>query len=364
VTTDASSTSAKAAVLTGVDAEFEIWDVELPALRPGQVTVRMAASGICHSDHSVRAGKLGPQQFPTILGHEGSGVIEAVGEGVTKVAPGDHVVISFKPFCGSCWYCRRGEGYLCDLAMEATPMIADGKTVHKPMPGTFAERTVLSDTSVVKIDEEIALADAALLGCGVMTGFGAATNTATIGEGDSVVVIGCGGVGLSAIQGAAYAGAGEIIAIDRVVSKLDLAKRFGATVTINSTDGSPVSAVRDLTEGRGVDHAFEVVGRPDTIDLAVEMTRPGGETVLVGLPSLDVMLNVHAVALITQNRRLQGSMYGSCDFARDVVKLLDLYSQNALRLGDLISHRIPLESIQQGFDALDTGEATRTVIVY
>jgi S-(hydroxymethyl)glutathione dehydrogenase / alcohol dehydrogenase len=357
----------KAAVVHQLGGDFEIWDVELAAPRSGEVIVRLAATGICHSDASIHSGML-PfiSQFPVVLGHEGSGVVEEVGPGVTSVGPGDHVVMSFKPFCGDCWYCQHGEGYLCTAAFgDGQPtLFAGDETVHTLGTPTFVERTVVPEHCVVKIRPDASLEAAALLGCGVMTGFGAATNTASIEPGETVAIIGCGGVGLSAIQGARHAGAEEVIAIDLVESKLALAKSMGATHAIRSADIDVVAAVKDLTGGRGVDHAFEVIGLPRTIGDAVAMTRPGGETVLVGLPELDVSLDVNVLSLILDNRRIVGSMYGSCNFPTEVGHLLDLYDQGSLQLDELISRRLPLERIQEGFDALKSGEVARSVIVF
>ena len=366
---------AKAAVLTGIEQPLEIReDVEVAAPKAGEVRVRMAASGVCHSDLSVQNGTI-PLPTPIVLGHEGAGVVEEVGEGVTSVKPGDHIVISWVPQCGECFFCTRDQGYLCEKnAATITGGLVDGTTrfssgggalFQMAMSGTFSEVSIIPEISAVKIPDDIPLSSAALIGCGVLTGVGAALNTADIREGDTVAVVGCGGVGLNAIQGARIAGAGEIIAVDLNATKLELAKQFGATQTVNGSEGDPVSKVMDLTGQQGADVAFEVIGLGPTIEQTITMTRRGGQAVLVGVPRLDVMLTLPAAfGLVYTAKTVKGCWYGSSNVHRDVTKLLDLYKAGQLKLDELISREIKLDEVNDAFDVMKTGEVARSVIVY
>jgi S-(hydroxymethyl)glutathione dehydrogenase / alcohol dehydrogenase len=366
----------KAAVCVGIDQPLEIRDdVQVEAPHAGEVRLRMAASGVCHSDLSIQNGTL-MSQMPIVLGHEGAGVVEEVGEGVDGLAPGDHVVVSWVPQCGGCYFCSRDQAYLCEtggLAM-ATGGLMDGTTrfssAGSPLfqmasSGTFAEQSIVPAIGLVKIPDDVPLTVAALIGCGVLTGMGAALNTADIREGDTVAVVGCGGVGLNVIQGARIAGAGEIVAVDMVESKLQMAKEFGATVTVNAAQGDAVSQVMDLTGQRGVDVAFEVIGLQKTIDQTVTMTRRGGQAVLVGVPSMDVTVQVPAFfGLVLMSKTIRGCWYGSSNVHRDVPRLLDLYRDGQLKLDELISRTIALEDVNDAFEAMKTGEVARQVIDY
>jgi S-(hydroxymethyl)glutathione dehydrogenase/alcohol dehydrogenase len=365
----------KAAVLTGVDTPLVIRDdISVQAPGPNEVRVKIGASGVCHSDLSVLNGTI-PLPTPIVLGHEGAGTVTEVGEGVTRVAVGDHVVLSFVPNCQQCYYCRRGQGYLCEKsAMQAAGGMLDGTTrlsspegpLHQmACLGTFSEETIVPDISVVKIPDDVPLKIAALIGCGVLTGVGAALNTADIRDGDSVVVIGCGGVGLNVIQGAKIAGASTIIAIDMFESKLEMAKKFGATDVIKADDGDPVAKVLELTGGRGADTSFEVIGLGATMEQAINTTRNGGEVVLVGVPRLDVFLNLHAAfTFLYLAKTVKGCWYGSSNVNEDVPKLLDLYRSGRLDLEDLISREIAVEDVNDAFDAMQSGEVARSVITY
>jgi Zn-dependent alcohol dehydrogenase len=306
-----------------------------------------------------------------VLGHEGAGVVDAVGPGVTKIEPGDRVVLSFKPMCGQCWYCNTGQPFLCTLGAASVGGMLDGTARLRKdgadvwqmaCLGTYAERVIVPVQSAVPIPPTAPLKLAALLGCGVMTGFGAALNTASIRPGDTVAVLGCGGVGLNTVQGARVCGAKEVIAIDVVGSKLGLAERFGATSLVNATDTDPVEAVRDLTRGRGVDHAFEVIGLPKTTEQTITLTRPGGETILVGLGNEPFTLIPRP--FIHANKTIKGSLYGSCDFALDVHKLLDFYARGMLMLDELVSKELKLEDINEGFEAMVRGEVARSIVVF
>src|SRR3954447_21306358 len=275
----------KAAVCAGLNQPLEIRDLDLAPPKAGEVLVRMGASGVCHSDLSIQNGTLFGA-FPIVLGHEGAGVIEAVGDGDEDIAVGDHVVISWVPQCGTCFFCERGQAFLCEAGANAmmsgglldgtTRFSSDGEPVlQMACSGTFAERSVVPAIGVVKIPDDIPLDIAALIGCGVLTGVGAALNTADIHPGDTVAVIGCGGVGLNVIQGARIAGASEIIAVDLVPTKLSMAREFGATQTVCAAECDPVAAVLELTGQHGVDVAFEVIGLRQTIEQTITMTRRG-----------------------------------------------------------------------------------------
>jgi NDMA-dependent alcohol dehydrogenase len=367
----------KAAVLTGIDQPLEIRsDVEVDAPHANEVKVRMAASGVCHSDLSMQNGTIMVGMPPIVLGHEGAGVIEEVGPGVTKLAPGDHVVISWVPQCGVCFFCGRGQPQLCEQgsAAMATGGLLDGtprmSSQGAPLPqmaasGTFSEVTVVPEIGAVKIPKEIDLKLAALIGCGVLTGAGAAMNTARIRQGDTVAVVGCGGVGLNVIQGARIAGATEIIAVDMNETKLSLAKQFGATATVNASQGDPVSQVMSMTEERGADVAFEVIGLQQTIDQTITMARRGGQAILVGVPKMDAMITLPAFfGVVLQEKTIKGCWYGSSDVQRDVPKLIDLYQKGQLKLDELVSRTITLDQVNEAFDAMKTGEVARSVIKY
>jgi NDMA-dependent alcohol dehydrogenase len=365
----------KAAVHVGLDQPLEVRDdIEVAAPKAGELKVRIAASGVCHSDLSVQNGTI-PLPPPIVLGHEGAGVIEEVGEGVTGFEVGDHVVLTFVPECGECFFCTRDQGFMCEKAamlnmggmLDGTKRLSSGGQDLSVMAGcgTFSELTVVPAISAVKIDKDVPLKIAALLGCGVQTGVGAAMNTANIRKGDTVAVIGCGGVGLNVIQGARIAGAERIIAVDMVESKLQLAKEFGATDFVNAGEGNPVAAVQNLTNNRGADVTFEVIGLGPTIEQAMQMTRGGGETVLVGVPRMDVMLNINpAFSFIYTAKTVKGCWYGSSNVHREVPKLLELYKKGELKLDELISREITIDDVNGAFDAMKSGEVARSVIVY
>jgi S-(hydroxymethyl)glutathione dehydrogenase/alcohol dehydrogenase len=366
-------TMTKAAVITAANQPVEIRDdIEVAEPREGEIRIKIGATGVCHSDLSVQNGTL-PLPMPIVPGHEGAGEVVAIGPGVTRFAVGDHVVTQFHPQCGECYACGRGQGYQCEKgAMAAAGGLLDGSTrltsggsplFQMAMCGTFAEEAVLPEISAVKVPDDVPIKIAALISCGVLTGAGAAMNTADIHEGDTIAVLGCGGVGLNVIQGARIAGAGEIIAIDTFDSKLELAEQFGATKTVNASEGDAVSAVQGLTSGRGADTAFEVIGLEATINQALNMTRNGGETIIVGVPKIDVMLNLPvAMTFLFFNKTVKGSWYGSSNVDRDVPKLLDLYKTGELKLDELISQEIGLDDLNDAFAAMEAGEVARSVI--
>jgi S-(hydroxymethyl)glutathione dehydrogenase / alcohol dehydrogenase len=366
----------RAALLTAPGSPLEIHDdVELEAPRAGEVRLRMAASGVCHSDLAMREGTM-PVCLPAVLGHEGAGVVVETGAGVDHLAPGDHVLVSWVPQCGSCYFCRRGQPQLCQEAdavmvtgglLDGTPRFRwRGREAFQMCGcGTFAEETVIPATGAIAVPADLDLSVATLLGCGVLTGVGAALNTASIAEGDVVAVVGCGGVGLHVVQGARLAGAGTIVAVDTNPTKLALAEALGATDCVDASRTDPVSAVMSLSGERGADVAFEVIGLAPTIEQVVAMTRRGGQAVLVGIPSMDVMLTVPAwVGLILQSKTIKGCWYGSADVRRDVPRLIDLYRRGELHLDELVSRRIELGEVNDAFRAMTAGEVARSVIVY
>jgi Zn-dependent alcohol dehydrogenase len=348
-------------------------EVELDPPKAGEVLVKVAAAGVCHSDVRHADGELGPGLFPAVMGHEGAGVVAAVGAGVTHVAPGDHVAFCFVPACRACRYCLAGKPNLCTLVSEhgARGMLLDGTSRLRLPDGTplqhglrtacFAEHTVVAAGGAVRIPRELPLWQAALLGCGVVTGMGAVRNVAHVAVGDAVAVIGCGGVGLQVVAGSHLAGATTIIAVDRVPEKLAIATSLGATHAIDVAEEDPLSAVRAVT-GDGVDHAFEVIGRPETIRLAWDAIRPGGSVIVVGMVPDGVEATVPAMDFLS-DKSLRGTYYGSGDPAAELPDLAALALDGRLDLPSVVTHRAPLEGIADALDRLRSGEGARTVLV-
>jgi S-(hydroxymethyl)glutathione dehydrogenase/alcohol dehydrogenase len=365
----------KAAVATEVGKPLEIMNLDLADPKAGEVRVQLGASGVCHSDLSVTNGTL-PLGLPAVLGHEGAGTVVQVGEGVDNLKVGDHIVVSWVPQCGQCYMCRHDQGELCEVGsiasmsggmLDMTPRFSlDGKPIAQMAgSGTFTEETVIPAIGAVKVDSSIPIDAAALIGCGVLTGFGAAANTASIRKGDTVAVIGCGGVGLNVIQGAKHAGAERIIAVDMVDGKLARAEKFGATDLVNAGEGDAVAAVMGLSEGRGADVAFEVIGLGPTIEQAFAMTRRGGQAIIVGVPAFDVTMTIApAMDLLFQEKQIRGSWYGSSNVHRDVPKLAKLYTDGVLLLDELISQEIQLEQVNEALDIMGSGEIARSVIKF
>jgi S-(hydroxymethyl)glutathione dehydrogenase/alcohol dehydrogenase len=359
----------KAAVLRESGRALSVEDLELPALAPGQVRVRLAATGVCHSDLSVARGAI-PGALPAVLGHEGAGVVAEVADGVSQLAPGDHVVLSWVVPCRRCFYCVRGHTELCEHGMDhafAGPYARDrdGAGVFSTFgTATFGEETIVPANAAVPIDPEFPLDLAALVGCGVVTGIGAVVHSACVRPGESVAVIGCGGVGLSALQGARLAGASPIIAIDRVPAKLDLARRCGATETVDASTQDAVAAVRDLTAGRGADHAIEVVGSPATMQSAFTMTRRAGTVTLVGASAMGDVVTFGAMQMMVDAKTVRGCVYGSTDPQRDFPEMLRLHSAGKIDLALLVSGHIALGEIDDAFSAMERGETARTIVVY
>ena len=358
----------KAAVCYEFGKPLVVEEVELDRPHGGEVLVKIAACAICHSDvHEVRGAWGGT--VPVVSGHEAAGVIEAVGTGVTRVKPGDHVVVSLLRQCGECYYCTIGQPFRCEksfpLDTESRLRNRDGVVLrHGIRTAAFAEYAVVDQTQVVAIPKEIALECASLLACGVITGLGAVTNTAKVETGSRVAVVGCGGVGLNAVQGAVLSGASQIIAIDLLPNKLAAAKAFGATHTLNGRDGDVVQGVLALTEGRGVDYAFATVGSPRAIEQVIGMVHQTGKAVIVGMPANDeVMFSVNAHHMTT-GRTITGSPMGSTRLFVDVPRLVQLYQEGRLKLDELITKRYGLSEINEAIDSMARGEALRNVIIF
>jgi S-(hydroxymethyl)glutathione dehydrogenase/alcohol dehydrogenase len=356
------------AVFVGQGAAMPVEELELAEPGIGEVLVRYGASGLCHSDLSVLNGTL-PIPGPSILGHEGAGTVEAVGSGVEKVKPGDRVVVSFIPACGQCWHCVRGESQLCEVGFFAPPRFTrgDGTPLAGALGGcaTFAECTVINQRSVVKVQTDVPVEQLALIGCGVTTGIGAVLNTARVQPGSSVAIVGCGGVGTAAIQGARVAGASMIVAVDALQSKIDMAMKLGATHGVLAGDGrDPVAEVREVTGGRGVDYAFEVIGHAATLAQAYRMVRRRGTVVAVGVPKFDAILEVPIGDLIFGEKTVIGSLYGSAQITRDFPRLVGLVESGQLDLDAMVSSTISLDQVNDGFRAMEAGEVIRSVIAY
>lgn len=362
------TTTVRAAVLFEVGAPLVVEEIELEAPGPHDVRVRIAASGVCHSDLSVQNGSI-PFMFPTVLGHEGAGIVEEVGADVTRVAPGDHVVLTWMPPCRACFWCLAGQPMLCERGLAEAlggpyASVRGTKLVRGLGTATFAEQTLVPEGEVVPVDPGVPLELAALVGCALSTGVGAVWRTAGVEPGSSVAVVGCGGVGLSVIQGARLAGAATIVAVDTVAAKLATARAMGATDTVDASAGDPVEAVRDLTGGRGADYGFEVVGRAGAIRDAFAMTRRGGTTVLVGAGSPAEEVSFNAMELFVDAKTLVGCVYGSTDPDRDFPALVDLVRTGAVDAAGMVTRRIGLDEVNDAFRAMEAGEVARSVIVF
>lgn len=362
----------RAAVLRRPGMPVAVEDVELAPPRAGEVLVKVAAAGVCHSDVRLADGELGDGRWPMVLGHEGAGVVEAVGADVTHVVPGDPVALCFVPACRECRFCRAGRPNLCEPAgansakgmlMDGTSRLRDGSgevLQHGLMTACFAEYAVVSRGGAVKLPQGLPLWQAALLGCGVVTGLGAVRNVAGVKPGESVAVFGCGGVGLQVVAGARIAGAATIVAVDLVPEKLTLARAQGATHAVNAAEERPVSVIRKLTDG-GVDTAFEVIGHPDTIRLAWGSIRPGGTVVVVGLAPRGVEASVPAIEFLA-DKSLRGTFYGSGDPMAELPGLAELALSGELDLAGVITEVVPLSDVQAALDRLRRGEGARTVL--
>lgn len=362
---------ARAAVLHAYDQPLTIEEIALDDTGPGEVIVRLAACGVCHSDLHMIGGTF-KTPLPTVLGHEGAGVVEVVGPGVRDVRPGDHVVLAWIPSCGRCRYCASGRPALCSdrqgVERHGNPPrmhTTGGEDIHQFLDtSAFAERVLVREEGVVSIPSDVPLEIASLVGCAVLTGVGAATRTARVEEGSTVAVFGAGGVGLNVIQGAALAGAARIIAIDRRPAALELARSFGATDTLDTSEtganGGIAKMLRKLTGG-GVDYAFEVVGIPETIAQAWESLAPGGRAVVVGLTPQNAQVTLRADFL--SEKALLGCIFGSAIPRIDVPRVLDLYARGKLKLDELTTRRYTLEQVNEALDDLRSGGAAGRGII-
>ena len=355
----------KAAVFQKANQPLTIEEVDIIDPRAGEVLVRTVCSGVCHSDLHFVDG-LWRLPMSCVLGHEAAGVVEAIGDGVSYVQPGDRVIMSFRPFCGHCYYCLGGRPNLCNDpaigAAAATRLTWKGEPILQfSSVGSFAEMMVTSEQGLVKIPDDMPMAEAALIGCGVTTGVGAALYTARVPGGATVAVIGCGGIGLNIIQGCRIAGAANIIAIDILDSKLDMATRFGATHTVNSKDVELGEAIREITRGENVEFAFEAIGAPAAVTQAFNITRAGGTTVVVGMHPLGSEISVPGPAFL-QEKKLIGCMYGSTRFREHMPRLIDLFLQDRLDLTSLVSRRLRLEDVNEAFRSMKAGEVARSVL--
>lgn len=358
------------AVVAHAMNEFSVTNVDLDPPRAGEVLVRMKATGVCHSDLSIINGTI-RWRLPSVLGHEGAGIVEQVGEGVTNVKAGDHVVLSFVPNCGHCYFCDRAEPHLCQqnkghggLLDGSSRVRMDGKEIAvMSFLGNMAEYCVVPSVCLVAIDKSYDFKAAALVGCGVTTGVGAAIKTAGVRPGSTVAVFGCGGVGLNVIQGARIAGAARIIAVDLSGERMALARTFGATDVIDPK-AEAFKQVIDMTGGIGVDYAFEVVGNGKLVEACVKATRAGGMAVLVGVGRGDDRFSINAMIMPFTAKTIRGCMYGSANFKVDFPLYLDLYRQGKLDLDRLVTRTYTIDEAPQAFADLASGVNARGVIIY
>ncbi len=352
-------------IARGKGAEVELTTVLVPDPGPGEALVRVQACGVCHTDLHYREGGIG-EDFPYLLGHEAAGVVEAVGEGVTGLTPGTFVILNWRAVCGQCRACRRGRPWYCFNTHNATQKLtlADGTPLSPALGiGAFAELTLVAAGQCTKVDPSVRPEVAGLLGCGVMAGLGAALNTAPVTRGDSVAVIGCGGVGNAAVLGAGLAAARRIIAVDVDQRKLDWAREFGATDVINSLEADPVEGIRELTEGNGADVVIEAVGRPETYTQAFYARDLAGTVVLVGVPTPEMRLELPLLDVFGRGGALKSSWYGDCLPDRDFPMLIDLHLQGRLPLERFVSETIALSGVEKAFSKMQRGEVLRSVVV-
>jgi S-(hydroxymethyl)glutathione dehydrogenase/alcohol dehydrogenase len=358
----------RAAVLPQIPSMLEVTEIQIDRPGPHEVLVRTVAAGLCHSDLHFMEGKYS-HDTPTVPGHEAAGVVEAIGADVTHVKPGDHVIGCLSIFCGHCAYCLSGRPVLCDRqglerSDDQPPRLSrDGAPIHQFLRlSAFAEMMLVHENTLVKIREEMPLDRAALIGCAVTTGLGAVFNTAKVTPGSSVAVIGCGGVGLNSVQGAVIAGAGRVIAVDMNPWKLELARTFGATDLVDARAGDPVEQVRELTSG-GVEYAFEAIGLKVTAEQSFAMLQKGGTATIIGMIPEGERIELPGSEFLDE-KKIQGSNMGSNRFRVDMPRYVDLYLSGRLKLDELVSARIGLDQINDGFDAMRRGEVARSVIAF
>jgi Zn-dependent alcohol dehydrogenase len=362
----------RAAVLWERGQPLSIEDVELDAPGPGEVLVEIKAAGVCHSDLHPALDEW-PMRPPLVLGHEGAGIVREVGPNVRRLAPGDHVVLCWAPSCGVCAPCVAGRAVLCDRLEEttyknklpsgATKIRARGRPVrHFLSTACFAEHAVVAEEGAVRIDGDVPFPLLATIGCAVVTGVGAVMTAGRVPRGARVAVVGAGGVGLNAVQGAVIAGCERIIALDRQVASLELAGRLGATDAVNTSATDPVDAVRQLTGGAGADYVFDTVGTADTIDLALAATRKGGTVVVTGLSRIDAQAPVRVFPFVMQEKHLIGSVYGSGRPTEDIKRLVEWHRAGRLKLNELVGRSYPLEGVNDALRALRAGQAGRAIV--
>jgi S-(hydroxymethyl)glutathione dehydrogenase / alcohol dehydrogenase len=360
----------KAAVLYEPNKPLVIEDVGVRKPKAREVLVRTVCAGLCHSDLHFMEG-LYPHPLPAVLGHESAGVVEEVGSDVTYVKKGDHVISCLSVFCGVCEQCTSGRPAICTgVDVKLPPGVSDRMVWSKPDKihqflnlSSFAEQMLVHENALVKIREDMPLDRAALIGCGVVTGAGAVFNTAKVAPGETVVVIGCGGIGMAAINGAAIAGAGRIIAVDTNPQKLALALKLGATDAVNARDGDPVAQVQELTKGQ-VHHTFEAVGSKQTAEQAFQMLGPGGVATIIGMIPFGTKIELHGFDFLRGEKKIQGSSMGSNRFRTDMPRLIDHYLRGRLHLDEWISARIKLSEINEGFANMKSGKVLRSVIMF
>ncbi|MYS54349.1 S-(hydroxymethyl)mycothiol dehydrogenase [Streptomyces sp. SID6013] len=359
------SQQVRGVVVTAKDAPAEVTTIVVPDPGPGEVVVRIGACGVCHTDLHYKQGGIG-DEFPYLLGHEAAGVVESVGEGVSEVGVGDFVVLNWRAVCGQCRACLRGRPQYCfDTHNAKRKMTLEDGTELSPALGigAFAEKTLVAAGQCTKVDPAVSPAVAGLLGCGVMAGIGAAINTGQVGRGDSVAVIGCGGVGGAAITGSRLAGAARIIAVDIDDKKLETARALGATHTVNSRTQDAVEVIRELTGGNGADVVVEAVGRPETYEQAFYARDLAGTVVLVGVPTPDMRIELPLLDVFGRGGALKSSWYGDCLPSRDFPMLVDLHLQGRLDLGAFVTETVGLGDVEKAFARMHDGDVLRSVVV-
>lgn len=358
------SQTVKGVIARSKGAEVELVDVVVPDPGPNDVIVRVQACGVCHTDLAYRDGGIN-DEYPFLLGHEAAGIVETVGDRVTHVAEGDYVVLNWRAVCGECRACKRGQQQYCFATHNASQKmtLSDGTELTPALGiGAFIDKTLVHEGQCTKVDPAADPAVAGLLGCGVMAGIGAAVNTGQVSRGQSVAVIGCGGVGVAAVVGARLAGASTIIAVDIDDTKLEWAKDFGATHAVNSTSTDPVAAIQELTDGVGADVVIDAVGRPETYEQAFYARDLAGTVVLVGVPTPEMRLELPLLDFFGRGGSLKSSWYGDCLPERDFPMLVDLHLQGRLPLEKFVSERIGIGAVEAAFDAMKSGSVLRSVV--
>ncbi|WP_406221731.1 S-(hydroxymethyl)mycothiol dehydrogenase [Streptomyces canus] len=353
-------------IASGKKEPVRVETIVVPDPGPGEVVVKIQACGVCHTDLHYREGSIN-DDFPFLLGHEAAGIVESVGDGVTEVIPGDFVILNWRAVCGQCRACLRGRPWYCFDTHNARQKmtLTDGRELSPALGiGAFAEKTLVAAGQCTRVDPAVSPAVAGLLGCGVMAGIGAAINTGNVGRGDSVAVIGCGGVGDAAIAGSRLAGAAKIIAVDISEDKLLTALKMGATHTVNSGTTDPVEAIRELTGGNGADVVIDAVGRPETYQQAFHARDLAGTVVLVGVPTPAMRLELPLLEVFGRGGALKSSWYGDCLPSRDFPMLIDLHLQGRLDLASFVTETIALDDVEKAFERMHHGDVLRSVVVF